>query len=183
MAGAERIRVSYLELCDTPVAIEFEERPERIELEPLSRDAYLDLYRRVGAPLKWDTRLLMAGDELDSLLAGDSLRLYVLRAPDRGPASEAGAADTGSGAALGFCELDRSAFPQLELKHFGLIPEAQGRGLGPWLLSTALHREWAAGARRIWLHTDAWDHPAALRVYLRAGFRVYDVREEPVEGL
>ena len=69
------------------------------------------------------------------------------------------------GAALGFCEFDWEAFPHIELKNFGLIPAAQGRGLGPWL------------------HTDTWDHPAAKHVYERAGFRVYDVRDERADAL
>jgi RimJ/RimL family protein N-acetyltransferase len=33
------------------------------------------------------------------------------------------------------------------------------------------------------LHTDTWDHPAAVAVYERAGFRVFAVRREPVDPL
>jgi GNAT superfamily N-acetyltransferase len=88
-----------------------------------------------------------------------------------------------SGEALGICEFDRTDFPQIELQNFGLIPRAQGRGLGPWLLASSLQREWKTGATRIWLHTDTWDHPAALAVYKRAGFKVYAVREEPAARL
>jgi ribosomal protein S18 acetylase RimI-like enzyme len=107
--------------------------------------------------------------ELAALLEGGSLKVYVLR--------------NGQGHALGFCEFDRRAFPQIELKNFGLIPQAQGQGLGPWLLSVALREEWAESPARIWLHTDTWDHPAAIGVYERAGFRVYAVRDEPAESL
>jgi GNAT superfamily N-acetyltransferase len=82
------------------------------------------------------------------------------------------------GDALGFCGFDIRDFPQIELKHFGLIPKAQGRGFGSWLLSVALQKVWRAGAARIWLHTDNWDHPAAIRLYERAGFQVYAVRDE-----
>ena len=84
---------------------------------------------------------------------------------------------------MGFCEFDRSAFPQVELKNFGLIPDAQGRGLGRWLLSTALQGEWRANPDRIWLHTDTWDHPAAVHVYQRIGFKIFDVRDEAAEPL
>ncbi len=107
----------------------------------------------------------MPATELDALLASEQLHIYVLRGID--------------GHALGFCEFDRSAFPEIELKNFGLVPEAQGRGLGPWLLATALQGEWRSNPQRIWLHTDASDHPAALHVYERAGFRIFEVREEP----
>jgi GNAT superfamily N-acetyltransferase len=132
---------------------------------------YLELYRRVGEPLKWDTRLRMPAGELEALLAGRLLHLYIAR--DDGSAS----------AALGFCEFDRTSFPEIELKHFGLVPEAQGRGLGLWLLSTALDGEWKSGATRIWLHTDTWDHPAAVPVYRRAGFKIYDERYQAADGL
>lgn len=135
----------------------------------MTRADYLALYRRVGSPLRWDTRLKMPGAALDRLLAGDDLRIYVVRAAQ--------------GDAIGFCEFDRNAFPEIELTHFGLVPEAQGRGIGLRLLATALHREWESGANRIWLHTDTWDHPAAVPVYERAGFRVYDVRYQPAESL
>jgi ribosomal protein S18 acetylase RimI-like enzyme len=55
----------------------------------------------------------------------------------------------------------------------------EGRRLGQWLLATALHQEWQRRPRRIWLHTDSWDHPAAVRVYERAGFEIYLSRDEP----
>lgn len=176
MDALERVWVTYLELIAAPPRPAPRNGPECIELTAMTRAEYLELYRRVGEPLRWDTRLQMPADELDALLAGGTLHIHVLRA----------GASPGGGLrapALGFCEFDRGSFPQIELKHFGLVPEAQGRGLGPWLLSTALSHEWDHGAGRIWLHTDAWDHPAAVPVYQRAGFRVYDRRHLPVQGL
>jgi GNAT superfamily N-acetyltransferase len=163
------VRVSYLELTAAPATPRARVGGERIALETIGRAEYLALYRRVGEPLRWDTRLKLADAELDRLLSGTRLDIYVLR--------------DSSGASAGFCEFDRQAFPEVELKHFGLVLGAQGKGLGPWLLSTALDGEWHRGAKRIWLHTDTWDHPAAVPVYLRAGFRIYDVRFEAVEGL
>ena len=71
----------------------------------------------------------------------------------------------------------------MELKNFGLVQAAQGRGLGPRLLHVALEAEWRRGPSRIWLHTDTWDHPAAIPTYRRAGFVVLEVREEESEGL
>jgi GNAT superfamily N-acetyltransferase len=107
--------------------------------------------------------------ELAALLAGDRLAIHLARGPD--------------GAPLGFCELDRGGLPEVELKNFGLVPAAQGQGLGPRLLHAALEAEWRRGPTRIWLHTDTWDHPAAIRTYERAGFVTYLVREEPADEL
>jgi GNAT superfamily N-acetyltransferase len=161
------LRVTYLELRQAPAPVPTPVGAERISLEALTREAYLELYRRVGAAVRWDQRLLMSGAALEALLAGGNLHIYVVR--------------DGDGGQIGFCEFDRSAFPEIELKHFGLVAAAQGHGIGPWLLEVALRSEWESGAKRIWLHTDTWDHPAALPVYLHAGFRVYDIREEPAE--
>ena len=158
------LRVTYMELRESPPPPTARGGPERIAREQLALSEYLALYRAVGESLRWDQRLRMPEAEVAALLEGGSLHVYVLR--------------QSHGDALGFCEFDRGAFPQIELKNFGLIPEAQGRGLGSWLLSVALCEEWQATPARIWLHTDTWDHPAAIRVYERAGFKVYAVRDE-----
>jgi ribosomal protein S18 acetylase RimI-like enzyme len=167
-----RLKVSYLELREPPATLPGgagAEGPVIIGLEMLSIESYLDLYRRVGAPYGWDSRLKMARAALQSLLSSGDLHIYLARSIN--------------GEALGFCEFDRASFPVIELKNFGLVPKAQGQRIGPRLLCTSLQHEWASGPERIWLHTDTWDHPAALLVYERAGFRVYDVRYELPESL
>jgi GNAT superfamily N-acetyltransferase len=159
------VRVSYLELTEVPVPIPARGGKDRIRIEKLAVDEYLRLYENVGKPLRWDQRLKMPRADLERLLQSDRSQIFVLRdAEDR---------------ALGFCEFERNDSPGVELKNFGLVPSAHGNGLGTWLLLTALHHEWELHPRRIWLHTDNWDHPAALHVYERAGFRVYAVRDEP----
>ena len=158
------VQVTYMELRESPAPPIDRCGSERIAREHLSLGDYLTLYRNVGEPLRWDQRLLMPEAELRELLEGKALNIYVLRDQE--------------GNALGFCEFNRGEFPEIELKNFGLVPGAQRRGLGPWLLKIALLQEWNFGAKRIWLHTDIWDHPAAIRVYERAGFLVYDVRHE-----
>ena len=163
------LRVTYLEQTEPAPPPALYWGSERVTVERLSRPDYLSLYRRVGEALRWDQRSNLPPAELDALLAGGALHLYLLRDLH--------------GEALGFCEFDRSGFPQIELKNFGLVPEAQGRGLGPWLLATALQGEWRTNPDRIWLHTDTWDHPAAVQIYQRAGFRIFDVRDEPAGPL
>ncbi len=131
----------------------------------------------------------MPREKLSELLQSSRSRIYALRSDsgealgffefDRGaPARVAPGGGTSDQAAPG-----RTALLDIELKNFGLVPEAQGRRLGPWLLTTALHCEWQLHPSRIWLHTDEWDHPAAIPVYERAGFRCYLVRDEPSDPL
>jgi ribosomal protein S18 acetylase RimI-like enzyme len=158
------VRVSYLELTQSPAPIGPHLGAESVSREKLRVDEYLDMYRRIGEPVRWDQRLRIPRSELAQILESDRSQIYVLRDIRR---------DT-----LGFCEFERR-LPEIELKNFGLIPSAQGKGLGSWLLRTALHAEWRARPSRIWLHTDNWDHPAAVRLYQDAGFRIYTVREEP----
>jgi GNAT superfamily N-acetyltransferase len=158
------LRVTYLEQSEPAVPPALYWGSERVTVARLSRANYLALYCRVGEALRWNQRTSMPESELETLLAGDSLHIYLLQDVH--------------GESLGFCEFDRSHFPQIELKNFGLVPEAQGRGLGPWLLATALQGEWRTNPDRIWLHTDTLDHPAAVQIYERAGFRVFDVRDE-----
>ncbi len=168
MAG-EIVRVTYLELRRAPAAAAPVPEGLAVARERPGPEAYLALYRAVGGPLRWDSREKLGRAALAELLASPALAIHVLR--------------DATGAALGFCEFDRRGFPTLELTHFGLVPAAQGQRRGPWLLAHALGCEWRDGARRIWLHTDTWDHPAALAVYARAGFVVTAVRDEPADGL
>lgn len=162
------VRVSYFELTQTPTLIPTHLGAERISREKLSVEEYLDLYGRIGGPVRWDQRLKMPRSELSSLLQSERSQIYLL-VDDHGRA-------------IGFCEFERS-LPDIELKNFGLLPAAQGRGLGSWLLRTALHDEWQLRPARIWLHTDNWDHAAAVHLYESAGFQVHMVREEPATDL
>lgn len=121
-------------------------------------DAYLALYRSVGDPLQWDSRLRVDPVELATFLCDDTCAIFVLRE---------------SGAAVGICEFEGFGQTDVELTHFGLIPSAQGRGMGSYLLDECLRECWANRPRRVWLHTDTNDDPLAIAVYERAGFRCY----------
>ena len=49
--------------------------------------------------------------------------------------------------------------------------ESDGSGL-----RIAIEKAWSHGPERIWLHTCELDHPAAMPMYLEAGFEVFDQR-------
>jgi ribosomal protein S18 acetylase RimI-like enzyme len=159
----ERIWVTYLEATAPPAHVP--DLPDGCSLarEAMDYSAYMALYRDVGGPWGWDTRLQSSPDALISLLKSRASANYVLREATK---------------AVGFCEFERQAQGEVELKHFGLVPSHFGRGLGLPLLLNAVALEWADKPKRIWLHTDECDHPAAIGTYKRAGFSIFDRRLE-----
>jgi len=72
----------------------------------------------------------------------------------------------------GFFMLDTREQGVCDLAYFGLMPEALGRGLGAWLLGEAIESGWdRPGVERLTVNTCTLDHPAALPLYQKLGFR------------
>jgi ribosomal protein S18 acetylase RimI-like enzyme len=116
---------------------------------------YRDLFRAVGAPWLWFSRLVMSDEALGAIIDHPSVELFEVRDGD---------------AVVGMLELDRRDGPECELAFVGLIPAFTGRGHGKWLLAEALNRAWQDDTTRVHVHTCSLDHPAALAAYRRAGF-------------
>lgn len=119
-------------------------------------DKYRALFRRVGAPWLWFSRLVI--DEPALLRIIHDPAITVLAAVDA------------AGIEVGLVELDFRTSGACEISYFALIPELAGRGLGRWLMAEALGRGWAKGVTRVWLHTCSLDHPSALNFYRAQGF-------------
>jgi len=77
------------------------------------------------------------------------------------------------GAPAGYFELDAQPEGNVEIAYFGLLPQYIGKGFGGELLHHAAERAWDRGASRVWVHTCSLDHPSALAVYQRRGFKVF----------
>jgi hypothetical protein len=120
---------------------------------------YRYLYDAVGAKWHWYDRQRISAAELAAIVDDDRVEVHVLWR---------------DGVPVGYAELDRRTEGQVELAYFGLVPEAIGGKLGPWLLAWSIHEAWRpAGVTRVWVHTCTLDHPAALRTYLESGFTKY----------
>ncbi|MEI2299297.1 GNAT family N-acetyltransferase [Ensifer sp. MJa1] len=163
-----RLLVTYMEMREPPAGEALSPPIEHAAIAQERPDAtsFLSLYRAIGEPLRWDQRLRIPRADLDRFLGSPSTGFYILRLEGR---------------AVGLCEFDRVDTTDVELTHFGLIPDAYGKRLGPFLLDNALRAVWARGASRIWLHTDEWDHPKAQDVYRRAGFSTFAQKFEEIE--
>jgi GNAT superfamily N-acetyltransferase len=51
------------------------------------------------------------------------------------------------------------------------MPRFIGRGIGPWLLDWAIREAWRHDPRQLVVNTCTLDHPKALPLYQRLGFR------------
>ena len=88
-----------------------------------------------------------------------------------------------SGVPAGLAEIDARDRKIVELKFFGLVPDYTGRGLGRYFLAQAVDLAWALGPEKVILETCSLDHPAALPLYQKFGFTVFDQRKGQVELL
>jgi GNAT superfamily N-acetyltransferase len=120
---------------------------------------YRALFKLVGAPWLWFSRLTLDDAHLAEIIQHPKVELYIVRDEN--------------GSDVGMLELDLREPHECELAFIGLIPELSGKGHGKWLLAEAVHRAWREGVERVHVHTCSLDHPAALAAYRRAGFTPY----------
>ncbi|WP_353203116.1 GNAT family N-acetyltransferase [Sphingomonas sp.] len=121
-----------------------------------SAEKYRALFRRVGAPWLWFSRLVIDEAALLTTIHDPAVSIY--------------AAVDGAGIEVGMLELDFRTSGECEISYFALIPELAGKGLGRWLMAEALSRAWIKGIERVWVHTCTLDHPSALNFYRAQGF-------------
>lgn len=166
--GARRTLVTYLELTDPPARALRAAPSVTLDVRQARRPTlsfYLYLYDTIGAPWTWVARLTLDDHTLTTLIQDPAVEIHVLWQ---------------DGVPAGFIELDARDPANVEIAYFGLIPEFAGQGLGTFLLDWAIGHVFSPGPTRLWVHTCDLDHPAALALYQRAGFRIFDRRLEPV---
>lgn len=154
------------ELAAVVTSLEMRERPKPRPLpaSPLRllpwRDpvpeTYRTLFRRVGAPWLWFSRLMLDDAALSAIIRDPEVDLYAV--VDRG------------GIEIGMLELDFRTPNECEIAFFGLVPELTGKSHGDWLMAQALALGWRSPVTRMWVHTCTLDHPGALGFYRRHGF-------------
>jgi GNAT superfamily N-acetyltransferase len=120
---------------------------------------YRALFRRVGEPWLWFSRLVMPEEALRRILDDEGVEVYAV--VDR------------AGIEVGMVEFDFRAAGTCELSYFALVPELTGKGHGGWLMAQTLGLAWRAGIERVRVHSCTLDHPAALGFYRRHGFTAY----------
>ena len=150
--------VTYLEMRAKP-ALELPTSTLQLRhLADPTPDQYRALFRKVGAPWLWFSRLVMDDEKLVAIIRDPGVELFEVAAVE---------------AVVGMLELDFREPGQCELAFIGLVPELAGQGHGKWLLAEAVRRAWRDGVTRVHVHTCSLDHPAALSAYRRVGFTPY----------
>lgn len=130
-----------------------------------SAEKYRILYRRVGEPWLWCSRLTLDETELCNIIHDPKVRIWAVI--DK------------RGVELGIMELDFRVKGQCEIAFFGLVPEMADKGHGKWLMAMALQLGWSEpGVERMWLHTCTLDAPKALQFYMKAGFTPFQRQVE-----
>ena len=152
--------VTSLEMREKPRPKPMAPSPFRLAHWPApASDKYRALFRRVGEPWLWFSRLVIAEESLRRIL--DDSRIEVYAVVDR------------AGIEIGMIELDFRNAGTCELSYFALVPELTRQGHGKWLMGQALALAWRPGIERVWVHTCTLDHPSALGFYQRHGFVPY----------
>ena len=149
--------VTSLQMLERPKARPM--APSKLRLDRWREPAperYRTLFRRIGEPWLWFSRLVMDEAALVGIIHDPAVEIYAIT-------------DT-RGIELGILELDFREAGQAELSFFGLVPELTGQGEGRWLMGHALALCWRKGIERVWVHTCTLDHPKALNFYRAQGF-------------
>lgn len=156
-------------------------RPEdvRIDLVPNPSPEFARyLYAVVGGPWTWTDRLGWTREQWLADLGVTGTETYVAYVGGE-PAGYVQIQPTPVGAA------EARGRASVEIRYFGLVETAIGRGLGRTLLAHGIDAAWtlaerhkAPATQRVWVHTCSLDGPAALRNYERRGFVVIDETTE-----
>lgn len=148
--------VTFLEMSARPPLRPLPPSPLRLERwRAPDPSKYRTLFRRIGAPWLWYSRLLMDDARLSAEIA--EVHAVVDRA----------------GVEVGIIELDFSEAETCLIRFLGLVPELAGKGHGAWLFAQVAALAWRPGVARVRVNTCSLDHPAALPAYLKAGFCAY----------
>jgi GNAT superfamily N-acetyltransferase len=119
-------------------------------------DAYRTLFRRVGGPWLWYSRLALDDTKLAAIIGDPGVQVFAVVDP--------------AGIEVGMVELDFRALPDCTIAYLGLVPELAGQGHGRWLMAETLVRAWLRGIDWVRVSTCTLDHPHALGFYRAQGF-------------
>jgi GNAT superfamily N-acetyltransferase len=159
------VQVTFLEMHEPPVSTS--SRFFQTRFEPLPKPIDLQQYRKyyygVGKQWFWLDRMVMDDNALSQKINAANVDIFVFYVEDQ-PA--------------GFAEFVQEK-DYVEILYFGLLPAFLGKGYGNQFLHTVIQHAWSYQPQHIQLNTCSLDHPNAINVYKKAGFR--EVRTDTQE--
>lgn len=127
---------------------------------------YRYLYDLVGRRWNWTTRKKLSDADLSAIINDPRTHLFVLYA---------------GGVPAGMSEIDATRAPVTEIRFFGLAPDLIGKGYGRYFFSNAIDLAWATNPSEVRIETCTLDHPAALPLYQKFGFTVFDQQKGVID--
>lgn len=135
---------------------------EVLKVRQIPLTYYRFLYAAVGRGHHWTSRNL-SDEALAREIHAPNVRMRILYC---------------DGAPAGWFELDAGRAPrETRLVHFGIMPEFRGQGLARHLLGHAISAGFEEMPSALTVETNTLDHPAALPLYRKMGFRPVSTRE------
>ncbi len=125
-------------------------------------EEYLKLYSDIGKQWNWTERILMSPQELNKTFNTSNNEIYYAYI---------------NTTIVGYCELHIKT-DEVEIKYFGLLAEAQGKGYGRAMMEACFAIVQQKNIKSIMLHTCSLDSPNAMRFYQKMGFTVYRETKE-----
>lgn len=149
--------VTLLEMTQRPAPTPLPSSPLRlVRWKAPELEKYRILFRRVGAPWLWFSRLTLDDAALAAILHDPAVEIFAIADPQ--------------GIEIGLLELDFRTTGTCMIAFLGLVPQLSGQGHGRWLMAHTMMLAWRKGVERVRVRTCTLDHPAALPAYRRAGF-------------
>ena len=160
-------KVFYLEMNEPPDFDWPQKPPGNIfiwnSIKPSTR-YFFDLYAAVGSEYEWTDKYEVPIKELDDFLSHPFVRMFTF---------------VKDGWTAGFFILDNRIEGICDLAYFGLVPEVIGCGYGGYLLKFAVKESWEAkDIQLLTVNTNSLDHPSALPLYKKVGFKLKNIEHE-----
>jgi GNAT superfamily N-acetyltransferase len=149
------VKTTYLQMFDRPQRVASSLTREGLAIVHARKPTfayYRFLLNAVGKTWNWEGRDKLSDTALSAIIHDPRDEIHVLFV---------------DGVPAGFVELDRRIEGEIEIVFFGLMPEFMGQGLGKSFLQWTIDKAWGYCPKRLWLHTDTEDHPAALPIRIK----------------
>ncbi len=153
--------VTFLEMTAKPAVIPPPQPKGKVAIlkaESPPIHFYRYLYDAIGRDYKWVDRKKLSDEAISTIIHDPGVELYVLYC---------------EGCPGGMAELDFRDAEAAQLAYFGLMPEFIGRRLGFFFLYHAVMNAWSRPIGKFLVNTCTLDHPRALPLYQRMGFKPY----------